>query len=102
MAITAFVGPIKECIYVGDPPSQFSMNVPLMLANGVAGTVTTYGPTDEQFTFPTTAIPIDVYQQIYDRIVELADTLGFDEPAKSDVHGYLPTNFAVLLPGLPL
>lgn len=95
MAIKVFVKPITSVQYVGDPPSQFVVNLPLLIAQSTALEVNGF---EVSLAIPIGTTPAAVYQLAYDALLQFCADNGMETPTKADVYGYVPMDFSMLLP----
>lgn len=95
MTTLVFCGQANIEGYIQDPPLTFRMSVPIRIFESEGMTATSQ---DLDVDIANGVPPESIYQGIYERILEICVTRGFDPPAKSDIFGYLPITFTILLP----
>lgn len=99
--IKVFVRDITTADYVSVPADGFRLGGTYLAARST-GRDGDNGPTTDEvafdFTFPLDSSPAGVYQSLYGRILADCAARGWDTPAKSDIYGWIPMDFSLLIP----
>jgi hypothetical protein len=99
--IKVFIRDIDRADYVSIPADGFRLQGTYFAARS-SGREGDDGPqTDEMsfvFQLPLNSQPTDVYQAIYDQVLSDCSANGWDTPAKTDIYGWIPLDFSMLIP----
>lgn len=100
MAIKIFIRDIDQADYVSVPADGFRLQGEYRVARSVGDDGVT--PQSHQvsyaFTFPLSSPPEGVYQALYAQILADCAANGWETPAKSDIFGWIPMDFSLLIP----
>lgn len=97
MATTVFCMPVNADIsYEGDPVDVFRLSFRVKLSSSLDRR---NEDRDIVVRIPVGTSPAQVYQTVFDEIVNIAENdVLMETPTKDDVYGYIPMTFSVLLP----
>lgn len=100
MPVKVFIRDIDRADYVSIPADGFRLQGTYMIARSVGDDGITPQTHDVSFVFqfPLNSSPVGVYQALYDQILSDCTANGWETPAKTDIYGWIPMDFSLLIP----
>ena len=100
MAIKVFIRDMDRGDYVSVPADAFRIQGTYRVSRSAGDDGIT--PQADEITyaiqFPLSSDPSSVYQALYAEILDRCATNGWETPAKTDIFGWIPMDFSLLIP----